>query len=188
MKEINFISKNIDVQNFLKLIKKNVNGTDIREEKYLNKIDIKIKCIGSSDGFLTYEILESVKNSSDDLINHLDDLVSSGIFFQKVEELSLIYKGEISCTEELDVGDVKVEPNTIFTIIFFFSNTDKKYRLLLFHPEYHDNYEYVLINEYDTKPTLTLIKSEFKEFLILLNTGSMHKWTLSMESSEVTLS
>ena len=183
MKEIDYILKNIDVQNFLKLIRK-VDGTDIREEKQLSKVNIKIKCIGSSDDFLIHEITESVKNPSDDLGYLLEMLVSSGIFFQKVKGLSLIYKGEIYSPPDKELGgvEVKVDIDTIFSIICFFSNIDKKYILLLFHPESHGNYEYVLVNEYDTKPTLTLIEDEFKEFLILLNTNAMYKWDISVRS------
>ena len=81
MKEIDYIFKNIDVEKFLKLIKKR------------------------GKGYLTNEIYKCVKEPNKKIHDLLDHSVFSGIFFNKAKNLSLIYYGWI------DSDNDRLDPN-----------------------------------------------------------------------------
>jgi len=131
MKEIDYIFKNIDVEKFLKLIKKR------------------------GKGYLTNEIYKCVKEPNKKIHDLLDRSVISGIFFNKVKNLSLIYHGWI------DSDNDRLDPN--FKIICFHSKIDKKYRLITFEIGYGTGLqEYKLMKIFAKKPTQDQIEVELK--------------------------
>ena len=133
MKEIDYITKNIDVKKFLKLIKK------------------------KGDTFLIEEIFDSVKNPNNKIRELLQQYVFSGLFFNRVKKLSLTYYAWI------DSGNERVDPE--FSIICFYSDTDKKYRLLSFENTGGNflEQEYRLVKIFNKKPTEQQIEIEFEE-------------------------
>ena len=132
MKEIDYITKNIDVKKFLKLIKK------------------------KGDTFLIEEIFDSVKNPNNKIRELLQQYVFSGLFFNRVKKLSLTYDVYLSIG-----GEMYPE----LRIICFYSNIDKKYRLLSFENTGGNflEQEYRLVKIFNKKPTEQQIEVEFED-------------------------
>ena len=132
MKEIDYVTKNIDVKKFLKLIKK------------------------EGDTFLIEEIFDSVKNPNNKIRGLLKEYVFYGLFFNRVKKLSLTYDVCIAIG-----GEVYPE----LRIICFYSDTDKKYRLLSFENTGGNflEQEYRLVKIFNKKPTKQQIEVEFED-------------------------
>ena len=132
MKEIDYITKNIDVKKFLGLIKK------------------------EGDTFLIDEIFASVKNPNNKIKDLLGQYVFYGLFFNRVNKLSLTY--DVCITID---GEVYPE----LRIICFYSDTDKKYRLLSFENTGGNflEQEYKLVKIFNKKPTQQEIEDEFED-------------------------
>ena len=100
----------------------------------------------------TYEIKEAIKQ-----------LIAEGIFFQRIKEYKLIYTGQIN---------FKGSGHYQYTIICFYSSTDKKYHLILLFLEEDGNDQYHYINSFSKKPNLVKIKElnnkKKKRFIFLL--------------------
>ena len=86
----------------------------------------------------TYEIKGAIKQ-----------LVAEGILFQRIKEYKLIYTGQIN---------FKGSGLYQYTIICFYSSTDKKYHLILLFLEEDGNDQYHYINSFSKKPNLVEIK------------------------------
>ncbi len=132
MKEIDYITKNIDVKKFLGLIKK------------------------EGDTLLIEEIFDSVKNPNNKIRGLLKEYVFYGLFFNRVKKLSLTYDVCIAIG-----GEVYPE----LRIICFYSDTDKKYRLLSFENTGGNflEQEYRLVKIFNKKPTEQQIEVEFED-------------------------
>jgi len=91
----------------------------------------------------TYEIKEAIKQ-----------LIAEGIFFQRIKEYKLIYTGQIN---------FKGSGHYQYTIICFYSSTDKKYHLILLFLEEDGNDQYHYINSFSKKPNLVKIKESINK-------------------------
>tara|TARA_Y100001935_G_C17254536_1_gene482905 strand:- start:29 stop:1345 length:1317 start_codon:yes stop_codon:yes gene_type:complete len=95
-------------------------------------------CSDADDLFdTTYEIKDALKN-----------LIYEGVFFQKIKEYKLIFTGQINFKRG----------NYQYSIICFYSFTDRKYHLVLFFLEEDGNDQYHYISSFNKKPNLDLIK------------------------------
>lgn len=122
--------------------KKELNLVNIEKFFYKNKIfnlldEIETKDYGATGDYKLNE-----------LIKHY---IYEGIFFQKIKEFSLIYKGYIFRKNETD------------SVICFYSKTDKKYHLLLllFEEDGNDSFDYV--RSFKSKPSINKIKTTLKD-------------------------
>lgn len=91
----------------------------------------------------TYEIKGAIKQ-----------LVAEGILFQRIKEYKLIYTGQIN---------FKGSGLYQYTIICFYSSTDKKYHLILLFLEEDGNDQYHYINSFSKKPNLVEIKKSINK-------------------------
>ena len=183
MKEIDYIFENIDVKKFLRLIDKTTNINEFGKPSQFGKgIDI------------TFEIFESVEKPNEEVTWLLKRLVDDGIFFNRVKDFLLIYKGSIAFVHKNNPYKLLAhsddnyleEHEDMWLIICFYSNLDKKYRLLSFYMEgkdHNDTYEVVKI--YDEKPTLEVIKKEFQNFIDELNSDKLNYYSMFVEEGYI---
>ena len=80
--------------------------------------------------------------------------VFQGILFQKVKEFSLIYNGFISFKS----SEALIE-NDQYSIICFYSKTDKKYHLLVLFLESDGNDSYQYLKSFKKKPSINEVKT-----------------------------
>ena len=132
----------------------------MKEIDYIFKnIDVKkflklIKKKGEKN--LTNEIYKSVKDPNKEIEDVLDVFVFGGVFFNKVKELSLTYYAWIESNND------RIDPN--FKIICFYSNTDKKYRLISLDAGFGTGFgHYELVKTFYKKPTKQQIEAQYED-------------------------
>ena len=142
MKEIDYILKNFNPKSFLLEVSKKKDPMGWCSDEILNNTkDFKI------DKYDDYE--EDLFN----LTEVLDNYMFYGIFFQKIKEFKLIYDGTISFVD-MDTY--------LYSIMCFYSNTDKKYHLFTFFLEADGNDSYDYIRKFKSKPTIRDLEKIFE--------------------------
>ena len=134
----------------------------MKEIDYIfDKINTKkfLKLIkNEGEDFLREEIFECVKNPNKKIKGLLKQFVFTGTFFNRVKGFSVLFRVVV------ESGNDRIDPN--LSIICFYSETDKKYRLLLFQTIMGtgmDNYQ--LIKVFDKKPSKKQIQTSVKGVL-----------------------
>ena len=129
--------------------KKELNLVNIEKFFYKNKIFNLPNAMETQDYGATgdYKLNELIKH-----------YIYEGIFFQKIKEFSLIYRGYISYK-----SDSAAIENDQHSVICFYSKTDKKYHLLLLFLESDGNDSYDYIRSFNSKPSINDIKISIKK-------------------------